>query len=156
MLDREILKNEILKINDSSSDGFEGWPTSCSSAAERWAKAIYTYGKDLTPTSTTFDLARAGSEGVFLQICSAGSMQASAVIFANAIKTFAEYSIMGMTPIWNGVMPPAPLILLPIFVRGVEGASAYDFANDLSIIVHDWFKTGTAINNNSGVTINWS
>jgi hypothetical protein len=160
MLDKDLFKNEIRKLNDSSYEEFEGFPNSCSLATKKWAETFFLYAEEIVLPSATIELAKISASIVLLDICSASSFNQSVEIFTNAIIKFAEEIIPGISLIssgtWTGVMPIYDLNLFPIFIKAQNGGSAYDFADELSNAVDDWFKTGTSINTISGVTINWS
>ena len=158
MLDKGKLKNEIRKLNDPTYSDFVGFPESCSLASDKWATCLFLYAENIIPPNTLLEIARANSRAVFIQLCSSNirSLEQSVIIFTNAVTTFAQ-SILGgfVSSGFNGVMPTYPINLLPIFRKALDGGSAIDFAIELSDEIDAYFKTGTAININSGVTINW-
>jgi len=155
MLQRQILQDEIRKLNDSTFEQFVGFPATCSSAAKSWSNAYYLYAKDILPTTTTSNTAKNSAEVILKQICSSNNFDASVLIFENSIKTFAMSLIPGMLPTFTGIMPTRVLNLRPIFLRALNGASAKQFAEEFSDEVDVWFMSGTAINVNSSVIINW-
>lgn len=156
MLERQKFEDEIRKLNDSTFELFEGFPNSCPLATKKWANAFFIYAENIIPPSNTVSVAQSAAEAVLLGICSANSFNQSVIIFTNAVIEFAQQIMPGfiMTQ-FSGVMPTYQLNLFPIFIKAINGGSAYDFAVELSTEIDNWFKTGTAININNGLTINW-
>lgn len=157
MLNREKFEQEIRKLNDSSFEDFKGFPNSCPLAVNKWAETFFIYAEEIVPFSNTVILAKSNAEQILMGICSASSFSQSVTIFTNAIIEFAQQIMPGfIASQFSGVMPIYPLNLFPIFIKAMNGGSAYDFAVELSTEIHNWFKTGTAININNGLTINWN
>lgn len=162
MLNREKFEQEIRKLNDSSFEEFQGFPESCPLAVTKWAETFYVYAEGILPASNTVILAKSTAQQILLGICSSKTFSQSVTIFTSAVVSFAQQIIPGFISgnIYpnqcNGVMPIYPLNLFPIFLKAMNGGSAYDFAKELSTEIDNWFKTGTAININSGITINWN
>lgn len=159
MLDKNILISEVRKLNDSTFDLFEGFPNSCGLACTKWSEALYKYAKDLTPPSSNFETARSECRSILTGICSANSMIQSVTIFINAVVSFCQKISDGILSATFGVLQGVPPIgqpnFLPIFIKAMNGGSAFDFALEFSEEVHNFFLTGTAINVNTGATVNW-
>lgn len=156
MLNREKFQSEIRKLNDVTYDDFVGFPESCSLASSKWAHCLFLYAEQIIPSSSTLVVAEGASQQIFLGLCSSNTFDQGVSIFTNAIMIFAQTMITGFTSSgFTGVMPVKPLNLKPIFLKALDGGSALDFANELSTEIDNWFKSGTAININSGVIINW-
>lgn len=141
----------IREINDQEFEGFLGFPQDVSEAAERWSLAIGSYAALVTPPSITFETARQALKAQLLQ---AGTLGAAA--FVTGLTQYAAQLALGMQPNFTATPPPTPINLVPVFAAGFGGASAEVVANLLADSIHLWFKTGTAINNSSGATINWN
>ena len=148
-MDKDILNDEIRKINDFDFEYFEQFPKSIDEAAERWSNAIFKHCEDVVPPSITLQQAKQICYLEFLKVSNNPKQ------FEIAIMKFAEVMKDGMIG-FNGVMPPTDLNLITVFLKGFSGSSSLDIANELSEKIHAWFKTGTAINVSSGITINWN
>ena len=141
----------IRAINDEEFSGFAGFPENVAEAAERWSLAIGNYAAAVTPPSTTFEPAR---QALKSQLLLADSLGANAFIIG--LTQYASILGGGMAPAFTATPPPIPIVLEPIFAAGFGGASAVTIANQLADVIDLWFKTGTAINNTSGATVNWN
>lgn len=148
MLEKGILKDEILKITDINFVGFEEFPISIDAAAERWANVLFEYAKEIVPPSATIVQAKDMARSQFALI------GVNRKQFEIAITKFAEILKDGMIG-FTGVMPTFILDMEHIFNKGFNGASSETIAEEISEYIDVWFKTGTAINISSGVTINW-
>ena len=148
---KENLRIEIIKIIDSSSSIHEGFPGSSSAAAVRWGEAINSYASKILPLSTTSEAAKTALVAHLNTVPSLGEQG-----FVNGLISYASVLSTGMQPTFTGVVPPTPIILTPAFLIGFSGGSSGDVANKLSDIIDVWFRTGTAINNSSGVVTNWN
>lgn len=159
MLDKEKLIKEIRKLNDSSFNEFVGFPKTCNLATSSWSECFFVYSKEMIPSSANFEIAKSTCKSILSGICSASSMSESASIFVNAITQFAQNVSDGISianpGVLNGVPPTSTLVLMPIFLKAMNGGSAKEFAEELSEETHNFFKTGTAINVNTGLIINW-
>lgn len=149
MLNRNKLLIEIRKISDEKFEEFEGFPESKQEAHERWSEAIKVYCEDIFPISTSFELAKKEMKN-FLNI------NQNPNSLGDSISVFADILAMGMNPNFNGISPNINLNLYPAFFIGFSGANSKEVAEQLSLIIHNWFLTGTAINSSSGATINWN
>lgn len=157
MLERKKFENEIRKLNDSSFELFEGFPNSCSLATKKWANTFFIYAENIVPISNTVSSAKSDAQQILLGICSSSSLPQSVAIFTASLVKFAESIMPGfISSSFSGIMPIGQPNLLPIFIKAMSGGSAKDFAIELSNEIDNWFKTGTAININSGLTINWN
>lgn len=153
MLDRNKLVSEIRKITDTKYENFVGFPSSISAAANRWSEALRIYGEDVIPFSTASELAKNSMSAVLLTINgNSGGQQ----IFKSAIQSFAISLASGMSPDFAGIPPIGLPPLDSTFNFGLSGATAEQVAEEIATTIHEWFVTGTAINNSSGITINWS
>ena len=150
-LQRFKLNVEIRKITDEQFILFQGFPKDRFEAANRWANAINNYGKPVLPISKTSDAATNAARNILLNVPQGGTP-----VFISALTTYATQLAAGMQPEFTGVPPIGLPVLEPIFKAGFAGASASTIANLLSVEINRWFKTGTAINNASGATINWN
>lgn len=148
---KENLKKEIVKIIDAESPIHEGFPSSVVDASVRWANAINSYASSILPVSTTSQAATISLQAHLTTVPSLGEQG-----FVNGLISYATVLASGMQPAFSGVIPPLPLVLTPAFSIGFSGGSSDEVADLLSSIIDDWFRTGTAINNSSGVVINWN
>lgn len=148
---KENLKIEITKIIDSSSPIHEGFPKSSFEASVRWANAINSYASQVVPFSTTVSPALASLQAHLNTVPNLGEQG-----FVNGLISYATVLASGMSPTFTGAAPPIPIILTPAFAIGFSGGSSEEVADMLSDIIDVWFRTGTAINNSSGIVTNWN
>lgn len=144
------LVNGIRAITDEEYSGFQGFPEDVTEAANRWGTAIDNYASLVTPPSTTSVIAK---QALVAQLLLADSLGVNA--FVNGLSAYASALAGGMAPTFTGTPPPVSVVLAPTFASGFAGASAEVQANAIATVIDLWFKTGTAINNTSGVTITW-
>ena len=147
------LNDGLRRIFDEEYPSFEGFPQTLEEAVVRWGNVIDTYaGINLIPFSTTSQLARTAFENTLL------SLQPSngALIIQNAFLTYTVTIAQGMLPAFQGVPPPIPLNLIPIFGVGFAGGTSQEVASLLTTAIDTYFRTGTAINTQSGATVNWN
>ena len=145
------LNLSILKITAIGNPIHEGFPKDLEEAAERWATAVNDYASQIIPISTTSDLAKQSLKSMLLTFPTVGI-----AAFHSGLVSYASQLSLGMLPAFTAVIPPTPPSLESAFLIGTNGGSAEDVANLLSTLIDAWFKTGTAINTSSGVTINWN
>ena len=150
---KKILSDELSKFTDGESISFDKFPTDISEASEFWSNAVNTYGKTIAPPSTTADKAKKDMKDMLATMNDTNG----AVIFPLAILTYATSLSAGFPPVFTGVPPVTPLapLLNPIYTLGFAGAKSGEIVEALSTIIDSWFKTGTAINIATGVTITW-
>lgn len=146
-----LIANEIFKFSDPEHPNFIGSPEDINEAAELWALVFNETCKEVQPPSANLETATVLFEETFKTMTY--ELQNGTLIFQQAAMAFATELALGMTPSgFTGVPPPIPLPLNPTgFItkdREIE-------INNLSDIIYNWLKTGTAINIISGVTINW-
>lgn len=145
------LLSNIRSINDQEFIGFNQFPQNSIEAANRWSLAIGNYAAQVIPISSTFEPARMALESQLLLIPTAGESA-----FIQGLISYANLLALGMAPTFSAIPPPIPPILNPAFTLGFGGGSSEAVANLLSDIIDGWFRTGTAINTISGVTVNWN
>jgi len=129
----------------------EGFPVSTEEAAVRWSTAFNAYASSVVPSSTTSSLAKSACESVLLSQLSATNPSALEVGFTAYVNQLA----LGMQPTFTAVAPIG-LSLASAFAVGIAGGSAESVATLMSGLIDVWFRTGTATNNSSGVTVPWS
>lgn len=153
MLEQKVLVDMIRRINDTSYPNFEDFPGDKYAAAARWAEAMKEYAKDIIPKSVSLEAAGSAMENVLKTIeprgGGIGKLELSIIHFADVLAT-------GMSPLFTGSAPTSGLDFNDIYYQGLSGESAKVIAEQLAARIHNWMKTGTAINNNSGATVNWS
>ena len=151
MLIYQDLYSSIRSITDEGYEGFQGWPSNLSEASERWSLAIGNYASKVIPISSTFEAAR---QSLKMQLMNVDSLGQQAIVLG--LTQYASILGGGMSPTFTATPPPVPIVLIPTFQRGFAGASADEIATELSQLIDTWFRTGTAINNSSSVTVNWN
>lgn len=159
-LSKDKLKSEIRKINDSTYEEFLPWPSSCDEARNRWSEAFYIYIRDLIPPSGKFEDAKYKMFSSLSGICSSSSLISSATIFQNSIidlATETSNGIKDLNPILLGIPPSSELYIIDIFISTNNGdLNSEEFAENLSDRVHNYMKSGTAMNINTGLIIKWN
>lgn len=147
---KQTLKHGIQSIIDQEYSGFTQFPQSVSEAADRWSLAIDNYANLVTPPSTT---SVAATQALRAKLLMAETIGIDA--FKLGLVEYATILAAGMAPAFTGVPPAIPPVFEPIFAAGFAGADSQTIATLLSDMIDLWFKTGTAINNTSGVTLTW-
>ncbi len=148
---KQNLKNEITRIIDAKSPIHEGFPSSLSEASVRWANAINSYASSVIPLSSTSQAATISLQAHLNTVPTLGEQG-----FVNGLISYATVLASGMQPTFTGVIPPSSVVLTPAFSLGLSGGSSEEVADLLSSIIDVWFRTGTAINNSSGIVTNWN
>lgn len=156
MLNKQKLKKEIRKLNDSSYEEFSSFPNNCSDACRSWSQCYYLYAEKMIPLTSSLILARTKARISLMGICGCSDLLSAATIFENSLNSFAEEVASGIVYPFSGVKPKKQLNLEPIFIKALKGGSAEEFAENLSTEIDIWFRSGTAININSGLVINWN
>jgi hypothetical protein len=151
MLSVQKLENGIRTINDPSFQGFGGFPEDIKETSERWGDIMLDFVSDITPPSTTLNNSINSFKFEILKL----NYQTGYFHFINAFTLMASQLALGMNPTFSAVPPPIPLDIRQIISKGLNGASSPEIARDLSDTIFKWLITGTAINNSTGVTINW-
>ncbi len=77
-------------------------------------------------------------------------------LLQTALAAFAVSLSAGMQPAFTAVPPPSPIVLSPVSVLGLGGATPSQCTNLISTLIDSWFRTGTAINNSTSASILWS
>lgn len=154
MLSKDLIEIEIRKINDAQFEQFDGFPDSIEASAERWSEACRKYCETIAPPSLTLDQSKEAMRQELLKI-SVGSVNGSIQI-ALAFRKFAEVLGTGMNPTFTGIAPPSLIDFSTVYSIGFSGGSSSEVARLMANIIQLWFTSGTAINNSSGVTINWN
>lgn len=151
MLDRNLLEREIRKINDLSYEEFGGFPQDLDETTERWSTAISRYAGGITPPSQSAESAKSSFSSTFTSLIQTDGNAA----FTLSLTAYALELGLGMQPTFTAIPPPTPIILAPVFSLGFAGGSAKQCAELMSSTIDTWFKTGIAINNSSGATVQW-
>lgn len=146
---KQNLVNNLLLVFNSETDTF---PESLEQAAEQWAAAFNDYAKIVTPPSLTFEAAKQSFKSTFLGITMVNGITQFPQCFINYANALAP----GMQPAFSSTPPPPNLNFSPVYALGLSGGSSEQCINMLSNIIHAWMKTGIAVNNSSGATINWA
>lgn len=148
----EILKNKILEFSNGDDPEFDNWPANIQESAECWADVLDLCTQNIVPPSTTQPQARTQFINIFLNMSI--NSQNGYTVFANAMFAYASQLANGMVSAgFTGVPPPTPFIFN---MGGMVSSSSSQEALKLAIDIVTWFKTGTAININTGAIINWS
>ncbi len=78
------------------------------------------------------------------------------VVLADSLKIYATQIAIGMQPSFTAAPPAMPINFIPVKTLGLNGGTTESCIEILSTIILNWFKTGLATNNGSGVTTNWN
>jgi hypothetical protein len=87
---------------------------------------------------------------------SASAPGAAIAAFPLAFTNYAAQLGLGMQPNFSATPPPVKIDFSSVYLLGNNGGSAFQCANAMAGIIDVWFRTGLAVNNSSGVTINWN
>ncbi len=151
---KSLLKNNIQELNDQEFPGFLGFPETTLEAATRWAEGIAEYATPIIPATTTILAAQEVLKNQLLTISNEASN--GITVFQQALSDFASVISTGMQPTFTGTPPAIPLSISPATAIGFAGGTAEEVAEALSTIIDTWMKTGLAVNNSTGATINWN
>jgi len=148
------LINEIGSFSNPESSNFTGYPETIFDAANKWADAIDSYTSEIVPPTTT----RASAKATLISSLNAINVQSgnAIVVMQTALTAYASTLATGMQPSFTGVPPILPLVITPVSVLGMSGASNEEVISLLCNIIHTWFKTGTATSNVNGATVTWN
>lgn len=143
----DTLLDYMRRFTDQEYDDFEGFPETIEDSREAMSEAVYQYAKDIVPVSTTASLAKDAMKD------SLGDM--SDITMKTAFDNFASTLGGGMVG-FTATPPQSQIKLSPVAAIGERGGSAFECMQELVSIVDAWFKTGTATNEGTGATTNWS
>jgi len=160
MLSKELLIGEIRKYNDPYYESFVGYPKTCQLSSEVWPIVFSTYAIDIVPQTLGVPQGEILARLNILQICSNNDYDIFIEIFTRAITQFTQMVASGMIMVFphrlQGIPPPTPINLRPAFDAGMAGVTAKEFAEIFAEIVDTWYRTGTAVNIDTGITVFWS
>lgn len=148
------LNLEMQKFMDQESPNFVSFPSSAEETAEMWANAINEYAKLVLPVSLTSDQAKEAFRLQMLLINN--SIGNGDIVFKAAFTQYAIVLAAGMQPTFTGAPPVSPIEFASVYALGFSGASNKVCMDAMIVIIDAWFRTGTAINNNTGATVNWN
>lgn len=149
---KQVLENSLKNLV-SNPDNF---PDSYEQAAANFADAINDYGKLVVPSTTTSELAKQAFVSAFI----ASKPKQSLDILVDAITAYCVSLATGMAPAFVGVPPTTtPILQAALQLAGqiaLNGGTADDWASAAATAIDTYFRTGTATNSSTGVTITWS
>lgn len=150
------LKSELEKFFDPDSPNFEGFPDpeNFQDVVDKWSGAVDNYASQVVPVSVNAVAAKAAFAAVIATINS--DAQNGPVQLVAAFTAYAAQLALGMQPAFTGTPPITPIVLDSVYAIGLSTGSNGDCLNELVSLIDSWFKTGTAINNVSGATVNWT
>lgn len=151
---KNILTIEMEKFMDQESPNFVTFPSDVEQTAEVWSFAINEYAQNVFPLSVTSDTAREAFRTQMLILDN--SIGNGDIVFKAAFTQYATVLAAGMQPNFTGAAPSSPIEFAPVYILGLGGASNKICMDAMINIIDAWFKTGTAKNNNTGVTVTWS
>lgn len=132
----------------------ETMPKSTVEAVNSWTDAINNYATTVTPPSINSTIARSAFYGIMSGVTAdAGN---GLVQLVSAFTAYATSLSVGMAPAFTGTPPIAPINITPVVAAGLGGASGDECAALFATIIDQWFRTGIAVNNVSGVIVPWS
>ena len=134
----------------------ENMPTDIPSMAIDYGTIIDNYAKTVIPVIVpgSSDAAKAA----FISSMQGVSTSAANFIpvFTSSLTTYGATLGLGMQPAFTAIPPPAPIVIAALVPSGLAGATGAQQAQLLGTLIDAWFRTGTAVNNSSGVTVPWS
>ena len=161
-LSSNILAQELSKFMDDKSSTFEGSPETGADFAQKFSSAINTYMSSIGPTIAispkALSDAQTALQGSLMTVGPPPGMLFPVAI-TGGMTAYATAVGLGMQPAFTATPPPAPigpLILASVMPLGMGGAPASTCVTTLASIIDGWFRTGLALNNNTGATIPWS
>ena len=157
-LSSSVLEQELSKFMDPESASFETAPENGAEFAQKFSSAINTYASSILPASATLSVAQAALQGSLMTVGPPPGMPFPVVITAG-MTAYAVALVPGMLPAFASVppVPPlGPLILASVMPLGMAGAPAATCITALAATIDGWFRTGVAVNTQSGVTIPWA
>ena len=127
---------------------FDTSPLDAGACAAQWADALSAYAAAIVPPSTQVTSAADAFEGAVVGMDQAD--QAETAIRAG-LTAFAGVLSAGMQPAFSGVPPVAPWE--HTFSNTLSASEAAQVVADS---IDAWMKTGSAMNNASGVVTTWA
>jgi hypothetical protein len=154
MLNPTLLKTQLSKFMDSEDVTFTGFPQTTIQSATLWADALEAYVLTITPPVQPSVVTSA--KGAFITSFNAQILAKNVLAgLPLSITSFASALVPGFLPLFIATPPVTPLILLPAYNIGLLGGTAKDVLDIMCPIIDTWFKTGIAVNQNTGVTTTW-
>lgn len=159
-LQRQILVQGLRSIMDKEFEGFSGFPKAPDHPKteqrrqNKWATIVNRYGSMVTPPSSTSTQAKQAFKppiaGVNNTVLGGGVSG-----LKNALVAYVNVLGQGMQPTFSA-KPPTKQELNLKTTLGTPGSDGTAKATALATDIDIWFRKGTATNNTSGATINWS
>lgn len=141
----------FLPFFDPESALFQAFPETHEAAAQKWAAAVAKYAATVVPASTTLKLAETAFYNQFLKLPTSTDWEG---VIREAFAAFARALATGMAG-FVAMAPPIPLDLRRVYDFGLAGESSRVCLEVKARIVDAWFKTGTAKNVATGITVKW-
>lgn len=149
---KEKLVHELKKIMDPSYPEYENFPNK-GEVSIRWTEAIHAYAKSAIPAITP--VSQEVARSTLLSAWQALEIDAR-IAFPAGLTAYTVSLGLGMQPAFSATPPSIPIVLDSVFTLGLTGESGSRCAELMAELIHQWFKTGIAVNNSSGATIPWS
>lgn len=148
------LQNKLKSLVVNSNN----FPKSYELAASNFGNAVNDYGSLVTPPTTT----AAAGLAAFISAFIASKPKQSLEILADAVEAYCAAIVPGMAPAFVAT-PPTPIaktaMVAALNVAGEvakNGGSADAWSAAASMAIDTYFRTGTAVNSVSGVTVPWA
>jgi hypothetical protein len=146
-------REELDKFMDLNSPNFEGHPPTHIISAQRMSVALGYLWSSSIPLVVPQSVEAAKVSYVNTMSVPLARVN-SLIVLPNALMQFAVQIALGMQPLFSAVPPPIPVNLLPVIV-GNDNLPISAILDKFVTTLVTWFKTGTAVNNSSGVLITW-
>lgn len=149
-----VLSEGLVNLMESNSPNFVGFPPDVFDAAENFSAVLVDYASNIYPPSLNMYLATEAFENIYVN--SSYQLGNGELIFQSAMNAFAQQLAIGMLPLFAAIAPVNPINLTSVYQAGLSGASGTICANLMAQIIHAWFLTGGAVNQNTAATIYWN
>ena len=134
----------------------ESMPNDIPSMAQDYGTILDNYAKTIIPAIVPGS--NEPAKAAFIASMNGVSTSAANFIpvFTSSLTTYAATLGLGMLPLFTAVAPPVPIVIAALVPSGLAGATGAQQAQLLGTLIDAWFRTGTAVNNSSGVVVPWS
>jgi hypothetical protein len=149
---RDTLLTELRKGLDEKYIQFTKHPSNLQEAGKIWSDAFSNYTKSIIPISTTVESAK----GKFISTFNTITNTNGKLVFASCFQLYCVELGLGMQPLFTATPPPTLPIFDSVFTSGLTGSSTEICLEQICTVIDTWIRTGLAINNSSGVTVNWN
>ena len=150
------LEGALAKLMDQNNPDWPGFPPGNAVVVLNFATAVDAYAKFVRPQSSGATLGKVAMMAAMLPLMSAPVSAAFFPAFQAGLTAYATALGVGMASSGNVAVPPILPINWVAFLALPKDGPLIDKIEDLSLVIHSWFLTGTATPILGGTTVDWS